>query len=139
MLASIVASILAMFPSVLAPLLSNALAAYKAKLDAGNSAASIAADLAAKQAALDAQRESLEQATLQAEEGRWGPFVRWGFAIPFVLFNAKAIVWDRMLHLGVTDPLSPELLQLESVIVAAYFGHSAVTIVGRAIARRGKE
>jgi hypothetical protein len=39
-----------------------------------------------------------EQATLQAEEGHFMPLVRRRFAFPFVLFNFKVIVWDRMLH-----------------------------------------
>lgn len=117
------------------PFAKAAVDAYRAKLDAGNNAASIAADLAYKQASIDQQREQVEQATTRAEDDRWGPWIRWGFALPFVVFNCKAIVWDRMFHMGVTDPLSPELLNLEGVIVAAYFGHSAITIVGRAIAR----
>ena len=117
------------------PFATAAVNAYKAKLDAGNSAGKIAADLATQQAAIDLQREQVEQATLATVEGRFWPLMRWGFAFPFVAFNMKAIIWDRMFHYGVTDPLSPELLQLESVIVAAYFGHSAVALVGRAIAK----
>ena len=127
----------AIFSFLGGPFATAAIKAYQAKLNAGNDAAKIAASLALQQAEVDESREALEQASLQSEEGKWGPWIRWGFAIPFVLFNGKAIIWDRMLHMGVTDPLSPELLQLESVIVAAYFGHSAVTIVGRAFARRG--
>lgn len=118
------------------PFATAAVNAYKAKLDSENSADRIAANLAVQQAQIDQQRESVEQSTLVAEEGRWGPWVRWGFAFPFVIFNAKVIVWDRMMHLGVTDPLSPELLGLEQWIVAAYFGHSAITIGARALARR---
>ncbi|MDE2040646.1 MAG: hypothetical protein KGJ45_11620 [Elusimicrobia bacterium] len=118
------------------PFATAAVNAYRDKLQAENSADKIAASLAAQKAQIDEQREQLEQATLVAEEGRWGPWIRWGFAAPFVLFNAKVIVWDRMLHRGVTDPLSPDLVQLEAVIVAAYFGHSAIAIAGRAFARR---
>lgn len=114
----------------------SAIDAYSKKLDSENTAEKIAADLAAKQADIDLQRQQLEQAVLTSEEGKWGPWVRWGFAFPFVLFNAKAIVWDRMLHMGYTDQLSPELLALEQIVIAAYFGHSAITIVGRAVARR---
>ena len=131
------ASILAFLGSLLGgPFATAAVEAFKAKLSADNSADKIAAGLAVQKAQIDAQREAVERSTLVAEEGRWGPFVRWGFAFPFVIYNAKVILWDRMAHLGATDVLSPDLLSLEQIIVAAYFGHSAVTIVGRALARR---
>lgn len=126
-------------PILSGPLLSSALNAYKAKLSSTNDAEKIAADLAVQQAQVDAQREMLEQQTVSVEEGKWFPFVRWGFAFPFMLFNFKVIVWDRMLHWGITDPLSSDLTSLESVIIAAYFGHSAVSIlsgtIGRAITK----
>lgn len=118
------------------PIVSALVSAYRERLAAGQNADKIAAELAVQQAQVDAQREAIQQQTLVAEEGRWGPFVRWGFALPFILFNAKAIVWDRMLHLGMTDPLSPELLALEQIIIAAYFGHSAIVTSVRAYARR---
>lgn len=116
-------------------IVSSLVSAYQAKLAAGNDANKIAADLAAQKAQLDLQKEQIEQTSLMSEEGRWGPFIRWGFAAPFVVFNAKAIIWDRMFHWGFTDPLSPELLCLEQVIIAAYFGHSAITIVSRVMAK----
>ena len=118
------------------PFATAAVNAYRAKLASENSADKIAAELTAQKLEIDQAREALEQQTLRAEDSRWGPWVRWGFAFPFVLFNGKVIIWDRMLHWGVTDPLSPSLLQIESIIIAAYFGHSAVAIVGRAFARR---
>lgn len=105
----------------------TALDGYKAKIAAGNTSEKIAADLAAQQAAIDYQREAAEQETVRSEESRYWPIVRWGFAFPFMLFNFKIIIWDRMLHWGITEPLSADLIQLEMIIVTAYFGHSALT------------
>ena len=118
------------------PFAKAAVDAYKAKLDAGNNASKIAADLAAQQATLDTQREALEQATLTAEEGRWGPWMRWGFSIPFILYINKVVVYDQVLKLGATDHLSPEMLSILQVVIAAYFGHSAIAIASRALAGR---
>ena len=118
------------------PFAKAAVDAYKAKLDAGNNADKIAADLAVQQATLDTQREALEQATLTAEEGRWGPWIRWGFAIPFVLYVNKVVLYDQVFKLGVTDHLSPEMLAILQIVIAAYFGHSAIAIAARALSKR---
>lgn len=69
---------------------------------------------ASKQVILQAQRDPVE---------RW---VRIGFALPFLAFNIKLVVWDKMLGLGVTDPLSPELFQVEVAVLGGYFLHSIV-------------
>lgn len=130
-------SILAWLGSLLSgPFIQAVLQGYTAKLTAQDTAEQIQANLAAQKAQIDARREALEQQIVIAEEGKYWPVVRWGFAFPFMLFNFKVIVWDRMLHWGATDPLSNDLTQLEMVIVAAYFGHSALTNVGRALARK---
>jgi hypothetical protein len=49
-----------------------------------------------------------------------------------VLYNAKLVVYDKMLGLGVTDPLSPALYDLQSVIIGFFF----VTTTVRAVVRR---
>lgn len=75
----------------------------------------IAADERAK--ALDARR-----AVLVAEAGsRLNPAIRAGFALPFVIYNAKLVLWDKVLALGSTDPLSPELFQVELACIGFYF------------------
>jgi hypothetical protein len=43
------------------------------------------------------------------------------FALPFVIYNFKIIVWDKVMGLGSTDGLSPELIQLQMIIFGAYF------------------
>ena len=89
----------------------------------------------AKTKALDAQTEQerieagvvvnqleARQAVLMAEQSsrvtRW---VRPAFAFPFIVYNFKVIVYDKVLGLGATDNLSPELFQLQLVVFGAYF------------------
>ena len=62
------------------------------------------------------------QAVLISEQGalitRW---IRPAFALPFVIYNFKVVVWDKVFGLGTTDGLSTELIQLQMVIFGAYF------------------
>lgn len=59
---------------------------------------------------------------LIAESGtRINGFIRAGFALPFVAYNIKLIVWDKMLGWGVTDGLSAELFQVELACIGFYF------------------
>lgn len=89
--------------------------AYDAKLKAKNNSERIEAE---KQIA---QLEA-RQAILIAEQGSW--MTRWirpAFAAPFVIYDAKVIVWDKVLKLGTTDPISPEFWQLQMIVFGAYF------------------
>lgn len=97
--------------------------AYEAKLAARNDGDRIAAevDIARLHARLDAHRIG----------GRWITLVQIAWALPFVIYNAKLIVWDKVLGWGVTDPLSPELYTLQSVIVGFFF----LTTTVRGLAR----
>lgn len=89
--------------------------AYEAKLKADNDADRI-----------DAERRiaelSAQQAVLLAEQGSW--MTRWirpAFAAPFIVYDAKIVVWDKVLKLGTTDPLTPEFWQLQMIVFGAYF------------------
>ncbi len=57
--------------------------------------------------------------------------VQIAWALPFVIYNGKLILWDKVLELGATDPLSPELYTLQSVIVGFFF----LTTTVRGLAR----
>jgi hypothetical protein len=98
-------------------------AAYEAKLKANNDAERIAAEITL--ARLEARQAS------QAIGGRWITLVQISWALPFVIYNAKLIVWDKVLGWGVTDPLSSDLYTLQSVIVGFFF----VTTTIRGLAR----
>jgi hypothetical protein len=89
--------------------------AYQSKLAAQNDVERVAADErinlleARKSVILAAQSDPVER------------LVRIGFAIPFVAYEWKLIIWDKVLSLGATDGLSPELTQLLWIVVGGYF------------------
>lgn len=90
-------------------------AAYEARLKAQNDHERLEADMAIAQ--LQAR-----QAVLLAEQGSWATrWIRPAFALPFVIYDAKIIVWDKVLGLGSTDPLTPEFWQLQMIVFGAYF------------------
>jgi hypothetical protein len=89
--------------------------AHEARLNARNDHERVEADMLI--ATLRAQ-----QAVLVAEQGSW--MTRWirpAFALPFIIYNFKIIVWDKVLGWGITDPLSPHFMYLEIAIFGAYF------------------
>jgi hypothetical protein len=59
------------------------------------------------------------------------------FAMPFILFTWKVIVWDKLLadwtH-GSTDPLDPKMWGVFMAIVIAYFGGRSAENVATKIA-----
>jgi hypothetical protein len=90
-------------------------AAYQAKLNAKNETERLQADM-------DIAQLSARQAVLVAEQGSW--LTRWirpAFALPFVIYDAKIVVWDKVLGLGSTDALSPEFWQLQMIVFGAFF------------------
>ena len=89
--------------------------AYAARQQAQTDTERIHADERIK--TLEARRD-----VLIAESGsRLNTFIRAGFALPFVLYNAKLVLWDKVLGLGATDGLSPELFQIELACIGFYF------------------
>jgi len=53
----------------------------------------------------------------------YGSLVRFAFAAPFILYDAKLVVWDKVLGLGSTDSLSIELQTLNAMVLGFYFLH----------------
>lgn len=89
--------------------------AYQARLNAQNDTERIDADQ--RIATLNAQ-----QSVLIAEQGsKMTCWIRPAFALPFVIYNCKIIIWDKVLNQGATDPLSPEFWQLQMIVFGAYF------------------
>lgn len=89
--------------------------AYKAKLAAQNDAERLAAEQRIK--ALE-----VRQAVLLSEQAHWSTrWVRPAIAAPFVIYIAKVVVWDKVLGLGTTDPLSTDFHNLMMVVIGAYF------------------
>lgn len=48
------------------------------------------------------------------------------WAMVFLIYDAKLVLWDKVLGLGVTDPLSSELTTVHLTIVGGLFLHSLV-------------
>lgn len=74
--------------------------------------------------ALEAQRAVLVADASRSSLDIW---IRAGFALPFIVYNAKLLVWDKVLAWGSTDRLSPELANVEMVVIGFYFIHSMWT------------
>lgn len=85
-----------------------------------NTAAKIA--LEGELATLSARRDVILAA--QAD-----PFERWvriGFALPFVLYIWKLVVWDKLLGWGATDGLSADLWAILYIVLGGYFVDTVV-------------
>lgn len=92
--------------------------AYQSRLAAQNDSEKVAADErinlleARKSVILAAQSDPVER------------FVRVGFALIFLIYEFKCVVWDKVfayLTHGTTDPLSTDLTQLMWIVVGGYF------------------
>lgn len=63
-----------------------------------------------------------QQAVLIAEQGSW--MTRWirpAIALPFTVYLWKLVIWDKVLGMGATDDLSPNLWWIMGSIITAYF------------------
>jgi len=120
------------------PILKCLLDAYRAKLDAANARDRLAADLAAKEieAGIDARRQA--NALIIAEQGRWyTAIIRPLLAAPVIIYLWKVIVWDKVLGLGTTDPLTGTVAEWAGLIVTTYVGGRTVEKVARIFAKAG--
>ena len=93
---------------------------YQAKLAAGNTSERIAADLAGKE--IGAQQAEIE-ATTQLKIAEIGhPFeIEKLFAYITLIYYAKLIIWDKVLGLGATDPLTGWVLWAANLVIGFYF------------------
>jgi len=119
------------------PIVQGAVDGYKSKLAAGNDQERIAADLAARELAVEQRERELAVQQNIADEGRWWTaapraIACWAFAI----FIAKCVVWDKVLGLGSTDPLTGSLDTWAGWLMALRFGGRSAEKVARIIARR---
>jgi hypothetical protein len=132
------ATILSWFGNLLGgPFAKAALDAYRAKLTAENTSEKIAADLAARE--LDVEQREREVATQIeiAEQGRWYTALpRPLFAFAFIIYAWKVVVWDKVLGLGTTDPLSGDVSQWAAIILTAYFGGRSLEKIARILGRK---
>lgn len=122
------------------PIINAALGAYQKKLDAGNTSERIAADIAMRELDVQKRERELAASVIVAEQGNWFTrSVRPLWALPFVIYTWKLVVWDKVLghwtH-SVTDPLSGGMETLIVTVAAAYFGGRTIESVARIITKK---
>jgi hypothetical protein len=119
------------------PFAKAAVDAYRAKLSAENTSEKIAADLASRELDVESRERELATQTVIAEQGRWYTALpRPLFAFAFVIYAWKVVVFDKVLGLGSTDPLSGEVAQWAMIVLTAYFGGRSLEKVARILARK---
>jgi hypothetical protein len=119
------------------PLLQAGVDAYKVKLASGNTSERIAADVAERELSVEQRERELATQLLIAERGNW--ITRWVrplWALPFVLFTWKVIVWDMILGLGSTPELRGWNATLGVTVATAYFGGRTIESVARILKRK---
>jgi hypothetical protein len=113
-------------------IVNSILQAYQSKLAADNSEQATRAKLASDVAALEVQKASFNRDVLISEQGHWfTAIIRPLFAVPFVIYLWKLVIWDKVLGWGVTDGLSSDLTSIEHTVIAAYFGYEGLTTAMR--------
>lgn len=67
-------------------------------------------------------RRRAQRDVLIAEQGSWlTRSIRPLWALPFVIYAWKLVVWDKVLGLGSTDPLTGGMDEWATIIIGAYF------------------
>ena len=117
------------------PIVNGLIEGYKAKLDAAITHDHIAADLAAKDIEAEIAARQQASAIIIAEQGRWyTAIIRPLLALPIIIYFWKVIVWDKVLGLGATDPLTGLVSDWAGTIVTAYVGGRTVEKVATVLA-----
>ena len=119
------------------PILNSLVAAYKAKLDAGNTKDAKAVELAVAEIQAEIAARSAAKEIIIAEQGRWWTaMIRPLFALPFVIFIWKIVVYDKVFGLGVTvGSLDANMKEVLLAIVYSYFGYAAVDRIAKVFKR----
>lgn len=118
------------------PVIKGLIDAYQAKLKAGNVESKIAADLAAGEIAAQVKDVQTAASIVIAEQGVWyTACIRPLMALPFIVFTWKVIVFDKVLGMGTTDALDPNMWSVFMSVVIAYFGGRSIEKVARILKR----
>lgn len=114
------------------PVIKGLIDAYQAKLKAGNVESKIAADLAAGEvAAQTAETQAITQLKIAQIGHPWEPEK---IAMYITLaFYGKVMIWDKVLHLGVTDEVTGASAVWAGMIMGFYFTKRGFENVARII------
>ncbi|HEU5068692.1 MAG TPA: hypothetical protein VFT61_10990 [Sphingomicrobium sp.] len=86
------------------------------------------------EAAIEARKQA--SAIIIAEQGRWyTAIIRPLLALPPVLYFWKLIVWDKVLGLGATDPITGMIADWTWLTLTAYGGDRSIEKVARIFKR----
>src|SRR5712671_2120443 len=114
------------------PVINGLIAAYRERLAATNTQDHMALDHLQAEIAAEVAARAEANKLIIAEQGHWyTAMIRPLFALPFVIFAFKVIVFDKVLGLGVTDALDPKMWGVFQTIVVSYFGATAVERVAK--------
>jgi hypothetical protein len=93
--------------------------------------------LAARELSAEQRERELATQVVIAEQGRWYTALpRPLFAFAFIIYVWKVVVFDKVLGLGATDPLSGDVAQWAMIVLTAYFGGRSIEKVARILARK---
>jgi len=116
------------------PVIKGLIDAYQAKLKAGNVSERIAADTAGHEIAAQVQETNAIMQYRIAEIGHWyEPDKLMGYFV--AAYFGKLLVWDKVLGLGVTDPLSGFAATTANLVVSFYFAKRGFENIARIIKR----
>lgn len=116
------------------PVIRGLLDAYNAKLKAGNTSEKISADLAASEIAAQQLEVQANTQLKIAEIGHpWE--VEKLFAYVTLLYYSKLLIWDKIMGLGSTDPLTGWALWAANLIIGFYFAKRGFENIARIIKR----
>lgn len=116
------------------PVVSGVVKAYQAKLDAGNTEAQIAATLASRELEVQQREIEVQNQLKIAEIGRWyEPEHLFGYIM--VLYFGKVVLWDKVLALGSTDPITGDAATWAGAIMMFYVGMRGFQNIARIIKR----
>jgi len=116
------------------PVIKGLIDAYQAKLKAGNTSEKIASDLAAGEIAAQVSETNAIMQYRIAEIGHWyEPDKLMGYFV--AAYFGKLLVWDKVMGLGVTDPLGGFAETTSNLVVMFYFGKRGFENVARILKR----
>jgi hypothetical protein len=119
------------------PVISGLLSAYKQRLASINTQDEMALTLLQKEVDADIAARAEATKLLIAEQGHWyTAIIRPLFAMPFMIYAWKIIVWDKVLGIGVTEHgIDANFWKVFQVIIVSYFGATAIERVSRIFRR----
>jgi len=58
------------------------------------------------------------------------------FAVAFIIYVWKVVVWDKVLGLGTTDALTGDVSQWATIVLTAYFGGRSLEKIVRVLMKK---